>query len=638
MSRDAEITRAPEDPIPVYIMGKRYSVPHSLTIMKALQYAGYRLLRGCGCRWGFCGACGTAYRVQGDPHLYFGLACQTVVQPGIYLAQIPFFPARRATYDVASLEPAPVALFTTYPQLLGCLGCGACTKACPQEIDVLAYMAAGMKGDISRMADLSFDCIMCGLCATRCPAEEAQYNIALLARRLHGRYLAPRSAHLEKRVEEIQRGDFDAELAELKGLTREELARRYSAREIEPEKQAADREAQRAMSGYPAELQPSIGRVEATRPHRLGETSPPLVLAERRKVLSEFHPDYVQENMRPVRVGVSGGQRMPLELAGVLEGRPHVGADFDLTAPASRTDVVVIGGGGASAALLEQETGARVTLATKLRFGDANTMMAQGGIQAADLSNDSPSIHYLDVMGGEHFTNDPDLVEALVKDAPSVVSWLDSLGMMFDKEPDGTMVERQGGGTSRMRMHSARDYTGAEIMRTLRDEVRNREDQITAVEFSPAVELVLDDNGETVDAVVMNLETGSCSYIGARAVVLAPGGGGRLHYQGFPTTNHYGATADGVVLAYRVGAPLGFLDSMQYHPTGAGFPEQIVGLLVTEKVRGLGAQPVNQLGEQFVYPLSPATSRQPPSSASARGAATASRLRRASPVCGSTHR
>jgi succinate dehydrogenase / fumarate reductase flavoprotein subunit len=88
-------------------------------------------------------------------------------------------------------------------------------------------------------------------------------------------------------------------------------------------------------------------------------------------------------------------------------------------------------------------------------------------------------------------------------------------------------------------------------------------------------------------------------------VVLATGGGGRLHYQGYPTTNHYGATADGVVMAYRAGAEPLYLDTMQYHPTGAAYPEQILGQLVTEKVRSLGAQPVNVKGEQFVYPLEP---------------------------------
>ncbi len=225
---------AEENLIPVYIMGKQYMVPPSLTIMKAMEYAGYRLIRGVGCRGGFCGACGTAYRIQGDPRLYFGLACQTVVQPGMYLAQIPFFPAQRARYDITRLEPTATTLFSVYPELLRCLGCGTCTKACPQEIDVRAYMAAGMRGDIVRMADLSFDCLMCGLCAARCPAEEAQYNIAILARRLYGRYLAPRSRHLEERLEEIKNGKFDAQIAELKSLSREELVARYKARDIEP--------------------------------------------------------------------------------------------------------------------------------------------------------------------------------------------------------------------------------------------------------------------------------------------------------------------------------------------------------------------------------------------------------------------
>lgn len=224
-----------ENLIPVYIMGKRYMVPPTLTIMKAMEYAGYTLVRGVGCRGGFCGACGTTYRIKGDPKLYFGLACQTVVQPNMYLAQIPFFPAQRATYDITQLEPTPATFFSTYPELLRCLGCGACTKACPQDLDVRAYMAAGMKGNLAEVADLSFDCIMCGLCAARCPAEEAQYNIAILARRLYGRYLAPRSDHLAQRVEEIEGGVFDAQLEQLKVLNRDELVERYEARDVEPE-------------------------------------------------------------------------------------------------------------------------------------------------------------------------------------------------------------------------------------------------------------------------------------------------------------------------------------------------------------------------------------------------------------------
>jgi succinate dehydrogenase/fumarate reductase flavoprotein subunit len=370
-------------------------------------------------------------------------------------------------------------------------------------------------------------------------------------------------------------------------------------------------------------MQESIRKVEATRPRRLKETFPAMSMEEREAILAAFHPDYKAETSRAIRVGVSKGASMPLELADVMEGRPRIGSHFDLSTPVAEADVLIIGGGGAgaSAALLAQENGANVIMVTKLRFGDANTMMAQGGIQAADRPEDSPAIHYLDVIGGGHFTNVPELVEALVMDAPVVVKWLEDMGMMFDKERDGGMMEEHGGGTSRRRMHSARDYSGAEIMRTLRDEVRCREGgtaltpdpspkagrggRITVIEFSPAVELVMDERGQVAGAVVVNLETGEYHYIKARAVVMATGGGGRLHYQGFPTTNHYGATADGVVMAYRVGAPLGYLDAMQYHPTGAAFPEQIVGLLVTEKVRGLGAQPTNKFGDQFVFPLEP---------------------------------
>lgn len=234
MATKPEVTEESEL-IPVYIMGKRYMVPPTLTIMKAMEYAGYKLIRGVGCRGGFCGACATTYRIKGDPKLYFGLACQTVVQPEMYLAQIPFFPAQRANYDVTEMEPVPTTLFSAYPELLRCLGCGACTKACPQDLEVRSYMAAGMKGDIAEMADLSFDCIMCGLCAARCPAEEAQYNIAILARRLYGRYLAPRSEHLEERLEEIEEGAFDERLEELKQLSRDELVEWYESRDIEPE-------------------------------------------------------------------------------------------------------------------------------------------------------------------------------------------------------------------------------------------------------------------------------------------------------------------------------------------------------------------------------------------------------------------
>lgn len=356
---------------------------------------------------------------------------------------------------------------------------------------------------------------------------------------------------------------------------------------------------------YTAEMRESIQKVEASRQRRLSERFPSMAPEERQTILRKFHPDYIEAAMRPLRVGPNRGDRTPNELADVLEGYPLIEPHaLDLSQVDIHTDVLVIGGGGAgaSAALLAQENGAKVVLATKLRFGDANTMMAQGGIQAADKPDDSPAHHYLDVIGGGGFVNDPDLVEALALDAPLVIEWLERLGVMFEKKPEGKMVTIHGGGTSRKRMHFARDYSGAEIMRVLRDEVRNRE-QIRVIEFAPAIELLVNTRGECGGAILRNLETYEHLVVAAKATILTTGGGGRLHYQGFPTTNHYGATADGLVLAYRAGAKLAFIDTMQYHPTGAAFPEQILGQLVTEKVRGLGAQVCNVEGEQFVYPL-----------------------------------
>ena len=221
--------------IPIYIMGKRYFVPDSLTIMGALEYAGYKLIRGVGCRAAFCGACATVYRIDGDPKLHVGLACGTQVEPGMYLTQIPFYPAERAQYRLDELEPIFATLVRLYPQVLKCLGCGTCTKSCPQDLQVKDYMAAAMRGDIARVADLSFDCIMCGMCVSRCPAEEAQPNIAILARRLYGRYLAPKAQHLAERVAEIQAGAYDDDLARLKIMPEAELRHEYNTRDIEPD-------------------------------------------------------------------------------------------------------------------------------------------------------------------------------------------------------------------------------------------------------------------------------------------------------------------------------------------------------------------------------------------------------------------
>jgi len=356
-----------------------------------------------------------------------------------------------------------------------------------------------------------------------------------------------------------------------------------------------------------------IKRVEATRPERVamarrGEHYPALSLEERAAVLEQYHPDYQKEGRSVVRVGPDKGKAFPEEITRLLESKSMLRPErVDLSKVDFETDVLILGGGGAgtSAALTASEAGASVIVATKLRHGDANTMMAEGGIQAATQECDSPFYHYLDTIGGGHFTNQPDLVAALAHDAPLSIAWLESLGMMFNKLPDGRLSVRHFGGSSRKRMHSAGDMTGAEIMRVLRDEARNRMDQIVPLEFCPAVELLLDSEGKCGGAILYNMETREFFVARAKAVIIATGGNGRLHIKGFATTNHYGATMDGVVMAYRAGVGTTCLHSTQYHPTGVAYPEQNVGLLITEKVRGLGAHVLNVDGEQFCFPLEP---------------------------------
>ena len=220
--------------IPVFIMGKRYEVPAELTIMKAMEYAGYQYIRGCGCRGGICGACATVYRKAGDYKIYTGLACQTVVEPDMYLAQIPFYPANRATYDFESLEPNPESIFQLYPEIFRCVACNACTKVCPMDVEVMDFVAELKRGDIEKAAKTSFDCIQCGLCASRCMGELVQYHMAQLARRLNGGKLAPMAEHMAKMVEDINKGAFDSMLSELKAMNIDDLKKLYTGREMEP--------------------------------------------------------------------------------------------------------------------------------------------------------------------------------------------------------------------------------------------------------------------------------------------------------------------------------------------------------------------------------------------------------------------
>lgn len=221
--------------VDVYIMGKRYKVPEGLTIMQALEYAGYQIIRGAGCRGGFCGACATVFQVKDNPQLQFDLACQTVIQPDMYLTQIPFFPTQKAIYKLEEMKPTVEEILKAYPDIVKCFGCNTCTKTCPQDLEVMWFMSDALRGDISAAADKSFDCVICGLCAARCPQGLVPYNVGILCRRLRGKYLAPRSKHLEDRLAEIKEGKYNAEIEKLKKMPKEELSKKYASRDIEPE-------------------------------------------------------------------------------------------------------------------------------------------------------------------------------------------------------------------------------------------------------------------------------------------------------------------------------------------------------------------------------------------------------------------
>ena len=355
---------------------------------------------------------------------------------------------------------------------------------------------------------------------------------------------------------------------------------------------------------YPASMMPSIQKCAETRQARLNATFPELTFEAKAQLLEDYHPDFNTKVKTPLRLGANTGDLAPQEMARQIEAHSRITPDMvDLSKVDYETDILVIGSGGAglSAAITAHAQGARVLLATKLRMGDSNTIMAEGGIGAATNPEDSPAIHFVDTLIGGRFTNVRELVQVLVTEAPFIVEWLSELGVNFDRNPDGTLFNHRPGGHSRRRSHSIKDLTGMEIMHVLSDEVRNRE--IPVLEFCPAVELILDDQGQCAGAVLQNLDHGQLLVVRAKSVIMATGGMGRLHPLGFPTTNHYGATADGIVMGYRAGAKLLYIESVQFHPTGTAWPEQILGLLISEAVRAQGAQVLNVDGEMFAANL-----------------------------------
>ncbi len=219
--------------VTVSIMGKPARVPDDATIMRAIEYSGQQIIRGAGCREGFCGACGTIYRLPGDYRIHTGLACTTLVQDGMALSQIPSVPLEKAVYDLEKLSPDVDTIKQLYPVVFRCVACATCTKACPQGLEVMDYIQSAMRGDITELMELSYECVCCGLCALRCPAEIVQHEVGILGKRLYGRYLRKQSKELDIRIQQLKEGKYDGEYAELMSLDRDALSQRYYARDTE---------------------------------------------------------------------------------------------------------------------------------------------------------------------------------------------------------------------------------------------------------------------------------------------------------------------------------------------------------------------------------------------------------------------
>ena len=338
-----------------------------------------------------------------------------------------------------------------------------------------------------------------------------------------------------------------------------------------------------------------------------GEPSPPPALngAAQQALLDRFHPDHRRDHKRPLRLGPNVGALVDGELADCLEGRPRLPDGFSPGRPEATCDVLVLGGGGAGVcvALAAADAGADVLLATKLRLGDSNTIMAEGGMQAAIGDGDDPGRHFADALAGGHFANDRPLLRALVEAAPAAAQWLGEIGVRWDRDDAGHPRLRRGAATTRPRLLACADYTGLEIMRCLAAELEAA--AVPTLAYHPAVELLTDPDGRVTGAVLLDLRDDSLHTIAARQTVIATGGAGRLHLGGAPTSNHFGATGDGLVLAYRVGAPLVHPESFQYHPTGIAYPPALAGALITEGVRSAGGRLRNGAGARFVDELLP---------------------------------
>jgi succinate dehydrogenase / fumarate reductase flavoprotein subunit len=263
-------------------------------------------------------------------------------------------------------------------------------------------------------------------------------------------------------------------------------------------------------------------------------------------------------------------------------------------------DVLVVGAGGAGlrAAIAASAAGVSVGLVCKSLLGKAHTVMAEGGIAAA-LANvddrDNWKVHFADTMRGGQYVNNYRMAELHAKEAPDRVRELEAWGALFDRTPDGRILQRNFGGHKYPRLAHVGDRTGLEMIRTLQDHSIH---QGLDVHMECTILQLFTDGGRIAGALAYDRERGRFRLFRSKAVVLATGGIGRAYSI---TSNSWEYTGDGQALAYHAGAALQDMEFVQFHPTGMIWPPSVRGILVTEGVRGEGGVLVNREGKRFMF-------------------------------------
>jgi succinate dehydrogenase / fumarate reductase flavoprotein subunit len=260
--------------------------------------------------------------------------------------------------------------------------------------------------------------------------------------------------------------------------------------------------------------------------------------------------------------------------------------------------VIGAGGAGLRATIAAAQAGLNVGVVCKSLLGKAHTVMAEGGVAGA-LGNldkkDNWQVHFMDTMRGGSFLNFPRTAEILAKEAPERVLELEQWGAVFDRTPDGLIMQRPFGGHTYRRLNHVGDRTGLELIRTLQDKAVSVGMKCY---METTITRLLKDGDRVVGAFGYYRESGRFFLIKARAIVLATGGWGRMYSV---TSNSWESTGDGAILAYDAGAELMGMEMVQFHPTGMVWPPGVRGLLVTEGVRGEGGVLRNNKGERFMF-------------------------------------